>query len=238
MHFECFMKIKNLYILMLFVGVIFSGCSKPPERLSIKNNDQLITLEWTDVTIEPVPVYWRGFKSGILTPLKKLDEKTGLKVGEELAQTSPPEDRYEPQITISEESHNKAIKHLSSIFQISNEAAKEALPPKDQWHFSIIYTDQTSQKLNSSPELFNNYLKISQEIPFESVKCDQEMLYKAIKSELTHLQSSKTLMSQVKPNTAYVIRQNSNPESILFIAFPEDGEWKSIDTYYRSTQTD
>ena len=92
------MKIKKLYILTFLVGFIFSGCSKPPERLSIKNNDQLITLEWTDITIEPVPVYWTGFKSGLLTPLNKLDEKTELRVSEELAKTDPPVDRYEPQI--------------------------------------------------------------------------------------------------------------------------------------------
>lgn len=230
------MKTKYIYILTLIAGVIFSGCSKVPKRLSIKNNDQLTTLEWTAITIEPVQVYETGFKSGILKPLKNLDEKTGLKVREELANTTPPEDRYQPEITISEDSHNKAIKHLSSIFQISSEAAKEALPPKDHWKTSVIHTDQTRTKLESSPELFAEYIKLAHEIPYESVKCDQEMLYKFIKSQLTYLKSSKTLTSQVKPNTAYVIRQNSNPSSVFFIAFPEDKEWRDIDAYYQSAQ--
>ena len=70
------------------------------------------------------------------------------------------------------------------------------------------------------------------------MKCDQEMLYNFIKGDQKYLQSSKTLMSEVKPITAYAIRKNSNSESIFFVAFPEDEEWKAINSYYRSTQKD
>jgi len=167
-----------------------------------------------------------------LEPFKRLDSATEDKIHKELVESSSLPIDYSSTITISENSHRLAVAKLASLLNITEEEAREAIGPKDNWRASVTHTDATGPHM--SGPLIEDYFKFIENLPYESVSIDLAMLRNFIVDWARFAETTETYRNSVKPKSAYVIRMADNPSEIIALIFPEESEWAGVNAYYKA----
>ncbi len=209
------------------------ACTKVPERFSATIDGQLVTYEWTSISVEMIPVYSKDIKSGYLRPLKELDKESWQKINQELSKNKPTV-YYKPRMRINEETYNKAVEKVSTLFKIPKDAAKQAIPPKEEWEISLRHTDLTEKRINAEPQLVTEYFDFASNLPHESVNFDLSNLYAFLKEQAEFIKASETAMRLISPQSAYAVRTRDNQNTVALLVVPEDSEWGVINAYYQS----
>ncbi len=210
-------------------------CSKLPDKLVATVDGQLVTMEWSSVSVEMIPLYEKGVKMLRSEPYVRLDSETMKQISKELSSNPEPKAHYQPAFRISEDFHKQAVKKLASLLNISEDHAREALPTKDEFRYSVDYTEITAPIFRKSdPQILDDYFKLVGDMPYEVINFDVEALYYHLVEQAQLLKTSKTLAKLVEPQAAYAIRKSNDLSKVILLIVPEDREWEAINAYYKA----
>lgn len=218
--------------MVLILGI--TACERTPDRFSTTVDGKLLTLDWTSISVEMIPVYFSGIKSGYPKPIKILNEKYWKKFKEETSNLNRKTYYYEARIKINQATYELAVEKMSSLFNVSREIAQKALPAKDDWGARIIKTEHSDGWLNNAPQKIDEYFKFVQQLPSVTVNINISDLYDFLKEHAEIMKLSETATRMLKPQAAYVVRYHNDPKNIVSLIVFEDAEWSAINNYYQS----
>ena len=222
---------KRLFLIISIL--VFIACDKTPDRFTTTVDGKLLTLDWTSISVELIPVYFSGIKSGNLKPLDILNEESQKKIKEETSNVKV-KTYYRPNIKINQATYEAAVEKFSSLFNILRETAQAALPTKDNWSRSITKTEQLGDLLDRSPQKVAEYIQFAEQLPSEAVNINISELYEFLKEQAEIVKQSETATRMLKTQAAYVVRYNNDPKNIVNLIVYEDAEWPAINNYYQS----
>jgi hypothetical protein len=224
---------KAIQAIAISFILVSTTCSKLPDKLVATVDGQLVTMEWSSISVEMIPLYNKGVKMLRSEPYVRLDSETMKQISKELSSSPEPKAHYQPAFRISEASHKQAVEKLASLLNISVDHARNALPSKDEFRHSVTYTEITEPILRKSDtHILDDYSKLVENMPYESVICDTEKLYNHLVEQAQFLKGSKTLAKLVQPQSAYAIRKSNDLSKVMLLIVPEDREWAAVNAYY------